>query len=170
MAIPAVRMNHAVLYVSDVQRSKRFWTSALDMEVVSEVPQAQAVFLKLRHGTNDHDLGLFGVGDRGQVVGRPPGLYHLAWQVDTVDQLVDARQTLSDLGALVGQSSHGTTKSLYAQDPDGIEFEVMWMLPRSEWAKFDRLAIVENIDLEAELRQWSGVSTAHELVPAANLT
>ena len=163
-------MNHAVLYVSDAERSKHFWTSALDMEVVAEVPQARAVFLKLRHGTNDHDLGLFGVGDQGQTVGRPPGLYHLAWQVDTIDELVAARQTLSDLGALVGQSSHGTTKSLYAQDPDGIEFEVMWMLPRSEWVKFDRLAIVEPIDFDAELQKWSGVSTAHELVPTARLT
>ncbi|NNF53790.1 MAG: VOC family protein [Acidimicrobiales bacterium] len=170
MAIPAVRMNHAVLYVTDSERSKQFWTSALDMEVVAEVPQARAVFLKLRYGSNDHDLGLFGVGEQGQTVGRPPGLYHLAWQVDTIDELVAARKTLTDLGALVGQSSHGTTKSLYGRDPDGIEFEIMWMLPRSEWAQFDQQAIVEPIDFDEELQKWSGVGTAHELVPATRST
>ncbi len=26
-------------------------------------------------------------------------------------------------------SDHGTTKSLYAKDPDGIEFEVVWIIP-----------------------------------------
>ena len=154
-------MNHAVLYVSDVERSKRFWTAALEMDVVAEMPGA--VFLKLSNGTNDHDLGLFQVGRGGTSSGRPPGLYHLAWQVDTIDELVAARQTLADLGALVGQSSHGTTKSVYAQDPDGIEFEVMWMLPQSEWDGFDQGAIVEPIDFDAELERWSGVSTARDI-------
>jgi hypothetical protein len=26
-------------------------------------------------------------------------------------------------------SDHGTTKSLYAKDPDGIELEVVWLVP-----------------------------------------
>ena len=26
-------------------------------------------------------------------------------------------------------SDHGTTKSLYAKDPDGLEFEVVWLIP-----------------------------------------
>lgn len=161
MAIPAVRMNHAVLYVSDVEQSKRFWTTALEMDVVAEV--AGGVFLKLSNGTNDHDLGLFEVGTTGSTHGRPPGLYHLAWQVDTIDQLVAARQTLADLGALVGESSHGTTKSVYARDPDGIEFEVMWMLPQPEWEHFGQRAIVEPIDFDVELERWAGVSTAADI-------
>ena len=32
-------------------------------------------------------------------------------------------------GALVGASDHSSTKSLYAKDPDGIEFEVCWVVP-----------------------------------------
>jgi len=32
-------------------------------------------------------------------------------------------------GALVGASDHGSTKALYAKDPDGIEFEVSWLVP-----------------------------------------
>ena len=31
--------------------------------------------------------------------------------------------------ALVGASDHVTTKALYAKDPDGIEFEVSWLVP-----------------------------------------
>ncbi len=163
MAIPAVRLNHAVLYVSDLDRSLRFWTSALEMDVVAQFPGA--AFLTLSNGTNDHDLGLFEVGSTGSTAGRPPGLYHLAWQVDTIDELAEARTILAELGALVGESSHGTTKSLYAKDPDGIEFEVMWMLPRSEWASIDGRAGVDPLDLESEVARWSGQSTAAELVP-----
>ena len=33
------------------------------------------------------------------------------------------------MGALAGASDHGTTKALYAHDPDGIEFEVSWLVP-----------------------------------------
>ncbi len=163
MAIPAVRLNHAVLYVSDLNRAVGFWTSALEMDVVAQFPGA--AFLTLTHGTNDHDLGLFEVGASGSSVGRPPGLYHLAWQVDTIEQLAEARQTLIDLGAFVGESSHGTTRSVYAKDPDGIEFEIMWMLPRSEWSSVDGRASVDPLHLDAELERWSGVSTAAELVP-----
>jgi hypothetical protein len=36
---------------------------------------------------------------------------------------------LAEAGALVGASDHGTTKSLYAKDPDGLEFEVAWIVP-----------------------------------------
>ena len=36
---------------------------------------------------------------------------------------------LTESGALVGASDHATTKALYARDPDGIEFEVSWLVP-----------------------------------------
>ncbi len=26
-------------------------------------------------------------------------------------------------------SDHGTTKSLYGADPDGLEFEIVWLIP-----------------------------------------
>jgi len=156
-------MNHAVLYVSDIDRSVEFWTKALDMSVVSRLTRANAAFLKLNHGTNDHDLGLFGLGadaprpERGTI-----GLYHLAWQVDTIDELAAARETLIELGAHVGESDHGTTKSLYAQDPDGNEFEIMWMIPQSEWDNVEARGVAP-IDLSAEVARWTGVSTAAEL-------
>jgi catechol-2,3-dioxygenase len=52
---------------------------------------------------------------------------------------------------LAGQSDHGATKSLYAKDPDGNEFEVMWMVPREEWGEYDRKAITAPLNLEREL-------------------
>ena len=105
----------------------------------------------------------------GSSASAPPtagiGLYHLAWQVDTIDELAQAQVTLAELGALVGESSHGATKSLYGQDPDGHEFEVQWMLPRAGWGEFESSAPIEPLDLRGELQTWTGVRTADELRP-----
>jgi catechol-2,3-dioxygenase len=162
MGVSPVRLNHAVLYVSDVSRSVAFYTSVLGMRVVTQFPGA--AFLVLPRSGNDHDLGMFEVGGAGVRRRGGIGLYHLAWQVDLVDELVEARATLQDAGALVGESDHGTTKSLYAVDPDGIEFEMMWMVPRAEWAEFRGLATAP-LDLAAVVARWSGVPTGAELVP-----
>jgi catechol-2,3-dioxygenase len=165
MTVNAVRLNHAVLFVADLERSLAFYQQAFGMQVVAREPRADAAFLRLPRSGNHHDLGLFGVGAQP---GRPRGsigLYHLAWQVDTIDELQEARGTLAELGALTGESSHGATKSLYAQDPDGNEFEVMWMLPRASWGDYESAAPVERMDLAAEVDRWSGVRTAAELVP-----
>ncbi|NYG07282.1 catechol-2,3-dioxygenase [Phycicoccus badiiscoriae] len=165
MTVNAVRLNHAVLFVSDVDRSLDFYQQAFAMEVVAREPRAHAAFLRLPRSGNHHDLGLFGVGAQPPRPRGALGLYHLAWQVDTIDELVEARSTLVRLGALTGESSHGATKSLYGQDPDGNEFEVMWMLPRAAWGEFEHSAPVERLDLAAEAERWTGVRTAAELVP-----
>jgi catechol-2,3-dioxygenase len=166
MTVSPVRLNHAVLFVADVDRSVRFYTETFGMEVIAREPRARAAFLRLPRSGNHHDLGLFGVGSGGDP--KHPGaigLYHLAWQVDTIDELAEARQTLLDNGAYTGESSHGATKSLYAADPDGNEFEIMWMLPRADWGVFENAAPVEHLDLAAELVRWSGVRTAGQIVP-----
>ncbi|HEX6917169.1 MAG TPA: VOC family protein [Phycicoccus sp.] len=165
MTVNAVRLNHAVLFVSDLERSVAFYEQAFGMTVMAREPRADAAFLRLPRSGNHHDLGLFGVGAQPPRPRGSLGLYHLAWQVDTVDELVEARATLLRLRALTGESSHGATKSLYGRDPDGNEFEVMWMLPRDAWGRFENAAPVERLDLAAELAQWTGVRTAAELVP-----
>ncbi|WP_327098926.1 hypothetical protein OIE68_09110 [Nocardia vinacea] len=116
---------------------------------------------------NHHDLGLFGLGPTA-IPKRPGsvGLYHLAWQLDTIDELAEFRTTLIESGTYTGESSHGATKSVYGADPDGNEFEIMWMLPREAWGEFADTAPVERLDLAAELRRWSGVRTAEPLPPA----
>jgi catechol-2,3-dioxygenase len=163
--VSPVRLNHAVLFVSDLARAERFYTQVLGMEVAAREPRANAAFLRLPRSGNHHDLGLFGVG-----AGAPPkrrggiGLYHLAWQVDTVDELATARDVLVEAGAYTGESSHGATKSVYGADPDGNELEVMWMLPREAWGEFESAAPVEPLRLQEELDRWSGVRTAGRIV------
>src|SRR5512135_1295273 len=146
MSIAAVRLNHAVLFVSDLERSVAFYGAAFGMQVIAREPRANAAFLRLPRSGNHHDLGLFGIGSSYGPRRPGIGLYHLAWQVDTIDELAEAQVTLAGLGALTGESSHGATKSLYGQDPDGNEFEVQWMLPRAEWGAYENAAPIERLD------------------------
>jgi catechol-2,3-dioxygenase len=158
------RLNHAVLFVSDLEPAVDFYTGVLGFTIVIREPRANAAFLRAADSDNHHDLGLFGVGSGAPHPQRGmTGLYHLAWQVDTIDQLIDLRVRLLEVGALTGESSHGATKSLYAADPDGNEFEVMWMLPHETWGEFENAAPIERLDLEMENQKWSGVGTADEL-------
>jgi catechol-2,3-dioxygenase len=165
MTIAAVRLNHAVLFVSDLERALGFYSRAFGAEVAAREPRANAVFLRLPRSGNHHDLGLFGLG-AGQPPRRPGtvGLYHLAWQVDTIEELEEARLTLVNLDAFTGESSHGATKSIYGVDPDGNEFEVMWMLPRDSWGEYEHAAPVEPLDLAGEVRRWGGRRTAGRIV------
>jgi catechol-2,3-dioxygenase len=168
MPVAAVRLNHAVLFVADLERALAFYTGVFDMEVAAREPRANAAFLRLTRSGNHHDLGLFGVGPQAAPKVRGGiGLYHLAWQVDTIEELEEARMALVGADAFTGESSHGATKSVYGKDPDGNEFEVMWMLPREAWGEFEHGAPVESLDLPAEVRRWSGVRTAGRIVTDA---
>ena len=165
MTVKAVRLNHAVLFVADLERSIAFYQQAFGMTVMAREPRANAAFLRLSRSGNHHDLGLFGVGVQQPRPHGSLGLYHLAWQVDTIEDLETARATLADLDAYTAESSHGATKSIYGKDPDGNEFEVMWMLPKQSWGDYESAAPVERLDLPDEVQRWSGVRTAAELVP-----
>ncbi|MFJ6281156.1 VOC family protein [Arthrobacter subterraneus] len=165
MPVSPVRLNHAVLFVADLEQAEAFYTDVMGMEVAAREPRANAAFMRLPRSGNHHDLGLFGVG-----AGAAPkvpggiGLYHLAWQVDTLEELAEARATLQESGAYSGESSHGATKSIYGTDPDGNEFEIMWMLPRDAWGEYESSAPVDRLDLDSELSRWSGVQTAGRIV------
>ena len=157
--MPVNRLNHAVLYVRDVQRSRSFYEEVLGFRTLTHVP-GRLAFLQAPGSTNDHDLGLFevGAGAAASSAGRGSvGLYHLAWEVDTLAELQRIAALLGARGALVGSADHATTKALYAQDPDGIEFEVCWLLP-ADLVTPDLVTSsksrVGSLDLDAEIARY----------------
>jgi catechol-2,3-dioxygenase len=148
------RLNHAVLYVHGLQRTVDFYRETLGFEVRMEIP-GRAAFLRAPDSANDHDLGLFEIGS-GRAADRPQvGLYHLAWEVGTLGDLVETRVKLAEAGALVGESDHRVSKSLYAKDPNGIEFEVMWRVPAEDWAaEMADGGMTLPLDWDATLARW----------------
>lgn len=151
------RLNHAVLYVTDAKVSAAFYGDVLDFEIVTNLGD-KAFFLRADGSDNDHDLGLFSVGPRAAAP-HSVGLYHLAWQVHTLEDLVALRARLVAAGALVGESDHGVSKSLYAKDPDGIEFEIMWAVPKADWPTDIG---IWPLDLDDALERWSAIDTADQ--------
>jgi catechol-2,3-dioxygenase len=121
------RLQHLVLWVSDVERSIRFYCEVLGFEVRRRYPNA--AFLIIPGSSDDHHLGLFERPGLQPPDERTVRMYHAAWEVAELPDLARARQRLIEARALVGQSDHGASLSLYAQDPDGLEFELFWMVP-----------------------------------------
>jgi catechol-2,3-dioxygenase len=158
--IPVARLNHAVLYVRDAQAAADFYGRVFAFEVVSSELNGQAVFMRAGGGDNHHDLGLFSVGPEAPRAPRgSTGLYHLAWEVPTIEDLASASRELSAAGALRGASDHGVSKSLYGSDPDGNEFEIMWRVPREFWGEFEKRGTVMPLDLDAEVRRWGATES-----------
>lgn len=148
------RLNHAVLYVRDLDRSVAFYTDVLGFRQVAGFPGA--AFLQAGDSTNDHDLGLFAIGAQAHASGAgrtSVGLYHLAWEVDTLAELARIRTVLTEHGTLVGASDHGTTKSLYGADPDGLEFEIAWIIP-ADLLDGDEKIGVAPLDLDATIARY----------------
>jgi catechol-2,3-dioxygenase len=153
--MPIQQLNHAVLYVRDVQRSVDFYRDVLGFRVVKQM--GGAAFVQAEGSTNDHDLGLFQIGpDAGPSgAGRATvGLYHLAWEVDTLAELERLRTRLAEAGSLVGESDHGTTKSLYAHDPDGLEFEVAWVVPADRLDEAAKAMTTAPLYLDREIERF----------------
>lgn len=156
------RLNHAVLYVRNVARTKAFYEDVLGFVPITAYDGLPgAAFLRAPESTNDHDLGIFEVGDAAapSTAGRGSvGLYHLAWEVDTLDDLQELAAKLAAANALVGASDHGTTKSLYGHDPDGIEFEVAWVVPADQIdaTALDARKSLRPLDLAKEVARYGG--------------
>ncbi|MGW6727312.1 VOC family protein [Nocardia sp. NPDC055029] len=152
-------INHIVLFVADLPRSIAFYEDVLGFERLAEGFPGGA-FLRHPGSANDHDLGLFqarmpAAGPAGSV-----GLYHVAWEVDTLSELAAVRDRLTAAHALTGASDHGSTKALYARDPDGIEFEVCWLVPDEhvEDALAPGTSMTAPLDLDAQIQRYGAAT------------
>ena len=156
-----LRLNHAVLYVRNAERTAQFYEQVLGFSrhgCADSVPGA--CFLRAPGSTNDHDIGLFEVGAEAgaSTAGRDGtvGLWHLAWEVETLAELQRFMVKLEAAGALRRAVDHGSIKSLYGRDPDGMRFEIAWLVPANLLDPADLLArsTLQPLDLAAEIGRY----------------
>jgi catechol 2,3-dioxygenase len=118
-------LGHLVLYVRDLEVSRRFYRDVLGWKEIAAASSQMAMYSS---GRTHHELLLIEVGPGAAPVpaGRRVGMYHFGLKVGTTDdELREALKTLVDAGAnVVGTADHGVTHSLYITDPDGNEIEL----------------------------------------------
>lgn len=129
------RVGHVVLGVRDPQKSIKFYTEALGMELVNVLEEMQMAFLSF--GERDHDIAVIKVPD-DQPVGSS-GLAHTALEIEGgQEQLRELYHRLKDYGARVEFTvDHVLTKSVYFFDPDGNRLEIFSQeLPSADAKQF----------------------------------
>ena len=141
-------LGHLVLYVKDLERSRRFYKDVLGWTEITGDQPMQMPAAAFSSGRTHHELLLIEVGPNAAAVpeGRRLGLYHFGLKVgETDDELREARDALQAAGAkIVGASDHGVTHSLYIEDPDGNEIELYIDVQPARW-KDDPSAVFAEI-------------------------
>ncbi|MGH9190332.1 MAG: VOC family protein [Acidimicrobiales bacterium] len=121
-------LGHLVLYVRDLEQSRRFYRDVLGWtEVGGEEPLGMPA-AAFSSGRTHHELLLIEVGPGAAALpaGRRVGLYHFGLKIgETDDELREAVTRLKEAGvAIGGAADHTITHSLYISDPDGNEIEL----------------------------------------------
>jgi catechol 2,3-dioxygenase len=137
-------LGHVVLYVRDLEQSRRFYRDVLGWKELSPdggLPFPAAAFSS---GRTHHELLLIEVGPTAAPLpeGRRLGMYHFGLKVGESDEeLREARERLKAEGVRIsGSADHGVTHSLYIEDPDGNEIELYIDVQPARW-KDDPAAI-----------------------------
>jgi catechol 2,3-dioxygenase len=121
------KIGHAVIFVSDLERSKQFYTDVLGFKVSDIYPGSMMPggMVFLRCNGDHHCLALVGEGD----VAKAKKLHHLAFELATLDEVFRARDHLKHQGATItyeGRRRAGCQVSVEFLDPDGHHLELFW--------------------------------------------
>jgi catechol-2,3-dioxygenase len=138
-------LGHVVLYVSDLERSRRFYRDLLGFRELHAIDQVMAVYSS---GRTHHELLLIQVGRDATPIPHGPrvGMYHFGLKIgESDDDLRNAVTALRAAGVkIVGASDHTVTHSLYIEDPDGNEIELYIDVQPAVW-RDDPTAVVSPI-------------------------
>jgi catechol 2,3-dioxygenase len=126
------RLGHANLFVSDLDRSMRFYHAVCGLEEVRREPAIRIGFLS--NGNTHHDVGLVQsstarrVGRGGFVMSRgdrrATGLNHLGFEMENEAELVEAYRRTTACGVEIDRTvDHLISRSVYLPDPEGNVLE-----------------------------------------------
>lgn len=140
------KIGHAVVFVADIERSRRFYADVLGFAVSDVYPASMMPggMVFLRCNGDHHCLAL--VGDRAADAPKDKSLHHLAFELATLDEVFRARDHLRAHGTKIvyeGRRRAGCQVAVEFLDPDGHHLELYWSVdqigfdgrsrPQAEW-------------------------------------
>lgn len=123
-----LQRGHVGLNVSDLDRSKKFYQDVFGFEVMGESREDGRLFVFLSQGQK-LVLTLW-QQSAGRFEKQRPGLHHLSFQVDTIEQVQAAERKLRAMNVrfhyegIVPQADELEKTAVYFEDPDGIRLEI----------------------------------------------
>ena len=145
MPFDITKIGHVVLNVSDIEQSADFYTKVLGFRVSDVYPESMLPgrMIFLRFSTDHHGVALVGGKKKEQILS---DLHHMAFQVETLDEVFRARDYLTENGVKIefeGRRRGGCQVAVEFRDPDGNFLEIYWGLdqvsrdeasrPSEEW-------------------------------------
>ena len=126
-------LGHVNIYVRNAEKAQQWYTEVLGLHTYDLNP-GRAAFMSANLDES-HEIAVIEVGESamgpqsGQV-----GLNHMAWRMDSLEDLKDFYNRLGELKVSIGRVvDHGISLGIYLKDPDGNGIEVYYEIPRSEW-------------------------------------
>jgi catechol 2,3-dioxygenase-like lactoylglutathione lyase family enzyme len=123
-----LQTGHVGLNVTDLERSLAFYRAVFDFEVMAEGKEDDRRWAFL--GRDGRMVVALWQQSAGAFAADRPGLHHLSFQVETVDEVRAAEEVLRGLGAafsydgVVPHGENGTSGGIFFSDPDGIRLEI----------------------------------------------
>ncbi|MGW4380276.1 VOC family protein [Kitasatospora sp. NPDC004531] len=123
-----LKTGHVGLNVTDLDRSTAFYRAVFDFDVLAEGKEDGRRWAFL--GRDGQLLVTLWQQSEGAFATDRPGLHHLSFQVETVEEVRAAEEVLRGLGAgfahdgVVPHGESGTSGGIFFTDPDGIRLEI----------------------------------------------
>ena len=145
MPFRITKIGHVVLNVADLERSARFYTEVLGLEISDVYPESMMPggMVFMRFNGDHHGIALVGALEGTST---STELHHLAFEVGSLDEVLLAAKRIRAAGATIdfeGRRRAGVQIAVEFRDPDGHRLEIYWGLdqvgadgrvrPRDEW-------------------------------------
>lgn len=132
MGLAPKQLGHLVVKVRDLERAEDFYTGILGLTVTAKF-DGHAVFMSANTELSHELLVVSFDDDEPDAEAKGQRLVHMAWQMESWDDLRALHQRLKDNDIEIRIGDHGLSLGVYFCDPDENELEAYYELPKAEW-------------------------------------